>query len=383
MIFLPLNGHYERTSTMIIEQIGTGASTAEAFENAKALLGAPEDAEIHNEILQEAKKKLFGLKTEPAKVRVWYEKEDPKPAPAPKSTPAPKSAPVKQPKTEKTAQNNNNNGAKPAEKEQKAPQQNQKKKNEQTKKEVPAKKEAPKKAEETAPEAAAEEALQEQLTELPIDENDAAVKFLRMILKGMNIENCELTLKKNENNGEFIYNLSSGSDDGAIIGRRGETLDAVQYLLRLTENKGVEEAKHRKLTVNVGDYREKRTQSLRLYAQKSAKQALKYGRNVALEPMPAYERRIIHTTIQGIEGVTSHSVGSDSNRKVIISLEEGVTPTNPSRGYNNRSRSGGGRRDGGYQKREPYKPSVTREPRKDNAGALYGKIEIPEKKDEE
>ena len=368
---------------MIIEQIGTGASTAEAFENAKALLGAPEDAEIHNEILQEAKRKLFGLKTEPAKVRVWYEKEDPKPAET-KKAPA-----VKQPQ-----KNDNPAAGAPAQngKSSEKPAQNQKKKNDQPKKEAAPKKdtpkkEAPEKKEQAKKEAPVKEedapAPEEILTERAIDENDACVKFLRMILKGMKIESCELTLHENEATGEFVYNLNCGSDDGALIGRRGETLDAVQYLLRLSENKGVDGAKHRKITVNVGDYREKRTQSLRIYAQKSAKQVLKYGRNVALEPMSAYERRIIHTTVQGIDGVTSHSVGSDSNRKVIITLEEGVTPTNPSRGYNNRSRSGGGRRDGGFQKREPYKPAVTREPRKDSAGALYGKIEIPVKNEEE
>ena len=98
--------------------------------------------------------------------------------------------------------------------------------------------------------------------------------------------------------------------------------------------------------------------------------------------MNPYERRIIHTAIQGIEGVTSHSVGYDNERKVVISLEEGVTPTNPSKGgYNNRRGGNNNRRGGGkpYQKKEAYKPAQTREPRKDNAGSLYGKIEIPSK----
>ena len=126
-----------------------------------------------------------------------------------------------------------------------------------------------------------------------------------------------------------------------------------------------------------------------MIAQKSAKQVLKYGRNVALEPMNPYERRIIHTAVQKIEGVTSHSTGVDSARRVIISLEEGVQPTNPSKGgYNNRggnyrggNRGGRGGR-GGYQKKEAYKPAVTREPRKDAAGSLYGKIEIPAKEED-
>ena len=210
-----------------------------------------------------------------------------------------------------------------------------------------------------------------------------------MIAAGLLVDSCEITLEQIENTEEYVYNLSCGEDDGVLIGRRGETLDAIQYLVRLCENKGLDEDKHRKISVNVGDYREKRNSNLRALAHRQAKQVLKYGRSVALEPMSAYERRIIHTTIQGIDGVTSHSVGSDANRKVIITLEEGVQPSHPSRGgYNDRG-GRGGRGDrggrggrGGYQKKEPYKPAVTREPRKDSEGSLYGKIELP-KKDEE
>ena len=224
--------------------------------------------------------------------------------------------------------------------------------------------------------------------ELP--ESDAAAAYLRMIVKGLEIESCEITLEQIENTDEYVYTLSCGESDGVLIGRRGETLDAIQYLVRLSENKGRDEDKHRKISVNVGDYREKRNGNLRSLAHRQAKQVLKYGRSVALEPMSPYERRIIHTTVQGIEGVTSHSVGSDANRKVIITLEEGVQPTHPSRGgYNDRG-GRGGRGDrggrggrGGYQKKEPYKPAVTREPRKDSEGALYGKIELPKKDENE
>ena len=345
---------------MIIEKIGTGASTEEAFENAKILLAAPEEAEIKFEILQEAKKRLFGLKTEPAKVKVWYEKEDPKPAPVKREA-----APA--PKKDAQPQKKNNTPNQP-------------------KKEAPAKKDAPKKSE-PAPKKEAAPAAEDVFTDIPVNENDAAVKFFRLIAKGMKIDVCNISLQKNETTNEYVYLLDCGDDNGALIGRRGETLDAIQYLLRLTENKGIAEEKHRKLTVNVGDYREKRNQNLKAEAQRFARQVLKYGKPHTLEPMSAYERRIIHTAIQGIEGVTSHSVGSDANRRVVISLEEGVQPTNPGRGgYDRSDRGGRGGRDrggrGGYQKKEPYKPAVTREPRKDSAGALYGKIEIPAKNEE-
>ena len=371
---------------MRIEKTGIGSSVEEAFEAAKLQLAAPEDVEIHMEIVQQAKKKLFGLKTEPAKVTVWYEKEEKAPA-APKKPEAPKKNDAPKPERQNQNQNQKKNDAPRPEK------QNQKKndapkprKEQQPRKEQPVKeKEAPAKAAEPA-EAPAEPTR----TPVELPENDRTAAYIRMIVKGMGIDRCDITLEKIDGTDEYVYNISCGEGDGALIGRRGETLDAIQYLARLSENKGLDEDKHRKISLNVGNYREKRNDNLRALAHKNARRVLKYGRNVALEPMSPYERRIIHTAIQGIEGVTSHSVGSDANRKVIITLEEGVTPTNPSRGGDrgygrDRDRGGygrdrGGRRDGrGYQKREPYKPAVTREPRKDLEGSLYGRIELPKK----
>ena len=348
---------------MIIEKIGTGNSIAEAYENAKVLLAAPEDAELHQEIIQDVKKKLFGLKTEPAKVKVWYELAD-KPvketAAKSESKPAPKAKPENT--TPKAAPK-----AKPAQ-EKKAPQE-------------PAKAAAPaaKSAAETAP------AEKPAVTELEIKDSDGAANYLKTIIEGMGITEYTLTLTKSEETNEYTYTISC-EEDGALIGKRGDTLDAIQYLLRLSINKGLDDDKHRKVSVNIGNYREKRNDNLRALAHRSAKQVLKYGRNVVLDPMNPYERRIVHTAIQGIEGVTSHSIGVDAGRKVIISLEEGVQPTHPSKGgYNKGSRPdrrrGGGK--GGYQKKEAYQPSQTRAPRKDTAGSLYGKIEIPAKNTEE
>ena len=356
---------------MKLETTGTGNTIEEAIENAKQNLGAPEDAEIQHEILQFPKKKLFGLKTEPAKVLVWYERPDPRPA-----KPEKKPAPVKDERPAPKAQEKP--AAKPAAQkpqDKPAPKAQEKPK----KQNPPAKKE---------PASAPAPAAEEKRIPLEIKETDAAAAYLRMIVKGLAIDSCEMTLEQIENTEEYVYNLSCGDADGVLIGRRGETLDAIQYLVRLSENKGLDEDKHRKISVNVGDYREKRNGNLRSLAHRQARQVLKYGRNIALDPMSPYERRIIHTTIQGIEGVTSHSVGSDANRKVIISLEEGVTPTHGSRGgYNNnrggRRQGGGGRGGrGGYQKKEAYTPAVTREPRKDSEGSLYGRIEIPKKNEE-
>lgn len=348
---------------MIIEQIGTGNSIAEAFENGKALLAAPEEAEIHQEIIQDAKKKLFGLKIEPAKVRVWYEIAD---KPKKEATPG-KSAPVKEKKPQENKAVPKAHTEKPAPvKEKTAP----------VKEEVKA---APSK--ETA--SKAEKPVQNKIVEA-ISENDGAAKYLKMIIEGIGIKDYTLSLTKNTETNEYTYTIEC-EDDGALIGRRGETLDSIQYLLRLSINKGIDDDKHRKVSVNIGNYREKRNDNLRALAHRSAKQVLKYGRNVVLDPMNPYERRIVHTAIQEIEGVTSHSIGVDAGRKVIISLEEGVQPTHPSKGGYNK----GGKRDnrrggkGGYQKREAYQPETTRAPRKDSAGSLYGKIEIPAKKTEE
>ncbi len=352
---------------MIIEKIGTGNSIAEAYENAKVLLAAPEDAELHQEIIQDVKKKLFGLKTEPAKVKVWYEIAD-KPVKEAPAKPTVQNAPRASAKTENTA-------PKAAPKTNAKPAQEKKAHQEPVKNNAPAAKPAVK----------AEPEEKSDVTVLDIKDTDGAANYLKMIIEGMGITEYTLTLSKSESTNEYTYTINC-DEDGALIGKRGDTLDAIQYLLRLSINKGLDDDKHRKVSVNIGNYREKRNDNLRALAHKSAKQVLKYGRNVVLDPMNPYERRIVHTAIQEIEGVTSHSIGVDSGRKVIISLEEGVQPTHPSKGGYNRGGKNDRRRGGGkgsYQKREAYQPSQTRAPRKDTAGSLYGKIEIPAKNTEE
>lgn len=213
-------------------------------------------------------------------------------------------------------------------------------------------------------------------------EDDAAIRnYLTSIIKGMGIE--DITLTSHEEEEETVYELITSESHGALIGRHGETLDAVQYLVRLFANKNTQGKK--KVSLNVGDYREKRAESLKEFAARSASQVLKYGRNVKLDPMNPYERRIIHTAIQAIEGVTSHSVGYDAERRVIITLEEGVQPTHGDRrrgGYNrggNRGGRGGYNRGGNRGGKPAYKPEVSadRAPRSDVAGSSrYGKIEV-------
>ncbi|MBQ6266504.1 MAG: KH domain-containing protein [Clostridia bacterium] len=211
-----------------------------------------------------------------------------------------------------------------------------------------------------------------------------AKAYIDTILKSLGVNDAQIAVEADAE--EVRFAITCEDDYGSVIGRRGETLDAIQYLTRLVINRGNEG--YKRVSINVGNYREKRENTLRALARKNAAKVRKYGRNVVLEPMNPYERRIIHTTVQEIEGVTSHSVGSDSERKVVITLEEGVKPTNGG-GYNRGGRGGnrggnrgggrGGNRGGGrYQNDRSKEPAApARAPRSDSAGAsLYGKIEV-------
>ena len=207
-----------------------------------------------------------------------------------------------------------------------------------------------------------------------------AKDYILNILKSLGIEEAEISVEADDE--DVRFSIECGDDYGSVIGRRGETLDAIQYLTRLVINRGSED--YKRVSINVGNYREKRENTLRSLARKNAAKVRKYGRNVVLEPMNPYERRIIHTTVQEIEGVTSHSVGSDGDRKVVITLEEGVKPTNGGSynkggrgGYNKggyRGNRGGGKR---YSESTSSSDAPARAPRSDSAGAsLYGRIDI-------
>ncbi len=315
---------------MIKEAIGTGKTPEEALAAAKALLNAPFEADVKFEVIEMPKKKTLGIfgKETPAKVKAYYEAPDPVEEKAAKPTRAEKPA-----KAAKAA-----------------------------------KAEAPKPA-----------------VKKPVANPEAFAgteKYIRSILKGLGITECTVTFSEEEEE-SIAIDLDCGEGYGVVIGRRGETLDAIQYLVRLYMNRGKEN--YKRVSINIGNYREKRSETLKELAKRNAEKVLRNGRNVVLDPMNPYERRIIHTSIQEIEGVDSHSVGSDSERKVVITLAEGFKPTNPdSRGgrYNNRGGRGGynnrGRNGGNRAPREqsaaPAQPA--RSPRSDVSNtARYGKIE--------
>lgn len=194
---------------------------------------------------------------------------------------------------------------------------------------------------------------------------EKGMHYLKTILDHMDIE---ADLKSGETESGAIIMLE-GKNLGAIVGRRGETLDALQYLTVLAANHDIDG--YYRITLNTGNYREKREKTLQALARRMANQSLKTGRNISLEPMNPFERRIIHTAIQDVRGVTFWSVGEEPFRKVIIGTGK------DNRNY--RGGRGGYRKDGGNRRNEERSFSSSapeREQKKDfDIAPLYGKIE--------
>ena len=150
---------------------------------------------------------------------------------------------------------------------------------------------------------------------------DLSFDFVNKLIENLGI-NASATLYRQDEGGRRI--CIDGEDAGMLIGHHGETLDALQYLSNLAcAKKNVHgERLHDHVTVDIEGYRAKREDTLRALARRTAAKALKNRRNVMLEPMNAYERRIIHSEVQGIAGVSTNSIGSENNRRVVIYLSE-------------------------------------------------------------
>jgi len=347
---------------MVKEAVATGATIEEAQQAAALALNAPDTADVQFEVLVLPEKKKFGLfGGKDAKVRAYYEVPEEKPA-SKKPAPAQKKAS----KAKETAPK------------KETPKQNAPK----AKKETPA---APKKAEEKPAEP---EVVREpvSLEECP-DTVKKAYDYLNTVIKGIGVEGTTVNITKTDR--EYFFEILSEEDYSLLIGRRGETLNAIQYLVRLAANHGREEGKAVRISLNVGDYRQKREKTLKEIARKNAKRVRKYGRSITLNPMNPSERRIIHTTVTEVEGVESYSIGADADRRVVIALAEGVKPLNErsnnrNRGGRGNSRGRGGNRSGNRDRRSrsdaPSAP--TRAPRSDVEGALYGRIDIPKTRPE-
>lgn len=166
----------------------------------------------------------------------------------------------------------------------------------------------------------------------------AAVAYLKKILDGMGATNIEIAVTEQEDGAELTL---SGEDAAIVIGHHGETLSALQYLVGLVANH-VQESYYR-ITINTGNYREKREQTLQQLARRMAAKAVASGRRQSLEPMNPYERRIIHTAVQEIEGASSWSEGVDMNRHVVIGPAEGGRPQRGNRNHRGGKYNGGNR----------------------------------------
>lgn len=153
----------------------------------------------------------------------------------------------------------------------------------------------------------------------------AAVALIRHLIEGMGLD---ATVKDAEVEGDSVTIRVEGESAGVLIGHHGDTLDSLQYLANLAANKKVagEKREYCRVTVDVENYRLKREETLRALARKMADKVLRYRKSVMLEPMNPYERRIIHSEVQKIEGVATNSIGSENNRKVVLYLDiEGDT----------------------------------------------------------
>ena len=328
---------------MIKEARGYGNTIDEARENAVAMLNASENDDIQFEVIATPKKKTLGLfGGRKAEVRVFVELPDEKPAkqkrPQPKKENKPAKQPIKQEKAEKTQ-------AAPVNDKKTAPA---------------AKPEKPQKPDPT-------EGFGElkETSELPADSKAArAVNYLRAILD--NLGCSDITMKAATKENAVLISLE-GESVGVIIGHRGETLDSIQYLTSLAASNG---GGYFKVTINIGNYREKREEALVNLAKRVSEQVIRTGRSRSLEPMNPYERRIIHTAVQEIDGVVSTSFGEGAARRVVIGVEGGEMRP-PRRGGRN-SRDGGRRRPS--SRATSAAPAPNREPKKDNDAPLYGKI---------
>ena len=267
----------------------TGKTEEEAINRALEQLKLDRD-DVSVEILERAKAGFLGLGSCPAKVRVSYGEDEEPAAPA-----QPKAEKVREdkPKTEKPRTEK-----KPAEKPQR--------------REEPVKKELAPKTEEAqtvkVPEDLGEEVNDERTQEIR--------KFLSGLLQQMEVQ-AEVKVYLPEKGRYKVF--LEGQGLGAIIGRRGETLDAIQHLTNYVINRGSD--KHMHICVDAESYRAKREESLVRLAEKMAAKVIKYKRSMALEPMNSYERHIIHAALQDYEGVTTSSTGTEPNRRVVVSYD--------------------------------------------------------------
>ena len=289
--------------------ITTGKTIDLAIESALTQLGLERD-DVSVQVLAQAKSGFLGFGASPAKVQVTYEAPDPIPE-APKvalssaSRSKPKAAaPAKKPQAPKAEA--------PKAEQPKAPEAPKAPKVEQQK--APKAEKQPKAPKEETPKAPkAVKAPKSYVPAEPGSTEESIEQFLKGLLEHMGSNAVPHAWQVDKN----TYKVDLVGDDlGYLIGRRGDTLDAIQHLCNYSIKRGSDN--HIRINVDAEEYREKREDSLRRYARKKAQQVLKNRRRTTLEPMNAYERHVIHATLQEMENITTHSTGTEPNRRVVI-----------------------------------------------------------------
>ncbi len=297
----------------------TAKTVSEAYAKAIELYSSLGD--ISYEVESEGKKGflgIFGRVDAVIKVTVDDGKEERKP----------KNHTQGEAKPTNTAKNNevNNNKSQQAKgnDKPKAEKQNNQPKPAQTQKPTPAPKPVQNKPVAAEEKDEVKDGVKEENINVTAQEKTLAINFLKGFIKDIGI-NCEVKGDMTLNEKGFVSRLITieGEDAPSLIGHRGDMLDALQYLanLCLARKSEGEHKEYVKVILDIENYREKREQALRALARRMSEKALKYQRNVLLEPMNPYERMIIHSEVQSIEGVSTHSVGYDDNRKIVITCE--------------------------------------------------------------
>ena len=292
----------------------TGKTEEEAIQKALRQLGLDRD-DVSVEVLERAKSGFFGFGASPAKVRVSYGLEEEEPViPAAQPQPAPrKSVPAPEPKPERKSEPKEERKEEQPAAGEPAPERGEgRSRSQRRRKSKENRQENPPKAEQ------AESVQPEDLGEPCDDEKARQIRaFLEGLLQHMGSA-AQVKVYQPEK-GRYKVILE-GEKLGALIGRRGETLDAIQQLTNYSVNRGAD--KRVRIHVDAENYRLKREQSLQSLARKVAAKVVKYKRNVTLEPMNAYERHVIHTALQDVPGVTTYSMGTEPNRRVIVAYDK-------------------------------------------------------------
>lgn len=288
---------------MLKEIIASGKDVAEAKENARALLGAGELDDVQFEIIHAGSRGIFGIiGVKPAQVRAFIEMPD--------------KAEKKPARPERSRDRGPKNGGKGGDRPARAERPEKKEKN------APAKQSAPKKEKESKPRSVVIPETELKLTPRTVEAGeDMSYEFIKTLIANLGLD-ASIELYTCED-GTRRVNIV-GEDASALIGHHGDTLDALQYLANLASaQKNIKGEKDKsRVTIDIEGYRAKREETLRALARRMAAKVLRNNRSVMLEPMSAYERRIIHSEVQGIEGVSTNSIGSDNNRKIVIYLTD-------------------------------------------------------------